>query len=159
MLRQELARLLQDGVRDPRVGFVTVTEVRPTPDLRTARVYVSIYGTPEEREASLSGLHDARGYLQREVGHRLRLKYVPELSFAADETLDHAARLDAVIGAIHEGAADAPGDAGSTNVAIDTARSDLAARAQAFEPLPVPAPPADARPRRRRPKSPGRRSR
>jgi len=108
LMQQELGKLLQDGLRDPRVGFVTVTEVRVARDLRHARVYVSVYGEQEQREESLAGLNRAAGFIKRELGHRLDLRFVPELEFELDETLDRAERLDDVLRAISEGAEEAP---------------------------------------------------
>lgn len=90
VLSDEAAR----GLKDPRVGFVTVTEVDTSPDLRHATVYVSVLGTPEERQASLEGLTSAHGYLQRRVGAELRMKRTPALSFAYDPTAERAARLN-----------------------------------------------------------------
>ncbi len=96
-LQVELALLIQREVRDPRVGFVTVTEVRMSPDLKYARVYVSIMGEHEHKEESLAALDRARGFLKAQIGKRLRLRYVPELRFTVDETLDHAERIESLL--------------------------------------------------------------
>lgn len=108
LLQHELADLITNELKDPRVGFVTVTEVRVTNDLRLAKVFVSIYGTPEERAGSLEGLHKAAGYLKRELAGRIDLRYVPELVFTPDETLDHADRLDTLMQAIAHGETEPP---------------------------------------------------
>ncbi len=84
-------------VKDPRVGFVTVTDVRTSPDLRHARVYVSVLGPPEQREETLAGLRSAHGYLQGRVAAELRLKRTPALTFAYDDTVDRAMRVDALL--------------------------------------------------------------
>ena len=92
-----LSDVITQELKDPRVGFVTVTGVKTSPDLRHARVYVSVLGTDEEREGSLDGLRSAHGFLQRRIADELRLKHTPTLDFAYDETLDRALRLDALL--------------------------------------------------------------
>ena len=84
-------------LKDPRVGFVTVTSVDTTPDLRQARVYVSVLGTDAVRRRSLDGLRSAHGYLQRRVADELHLKHTPTLDFVYDDTLDRAVRIDELI--------------------------------------------------------------
>lgn len=96
-MREVLSDATSHGLKDPRVGFVTVTEVDTSPDLRHATVFVSVLGTPEEREASLEGLRSAHGYLQRRVGDELRLKRTPTLQFAHDDTASRAARLNELL--------------------------------------------------------------
>ena len=96
-LQVELAKLIQQEVRDPRVGFVTVTEVRMSPDLKHARVYVSILGEEEETAESFDALQRARGFLKSQIGRRLKLRYVPELRFILDETLDTSARIESLL--------------------------------------------------------------
>ncbi|MBI3178642.1 MAG: 30S ribosome-binding factor RbfA, partial [Deltaproteobacteria bacterium] len=127
-----------DEIRDPRVGFITVTEVRVTHDLRSARVYVSIYGNAEQRQASLAGLTAAAGYLKRELGHRLRLRYTPELTFAHDDSLDRAQRIDTLMNAIAHGEVETPAEAAPAPVPVQTARSELVEAARTFEPPPEP---------------------
>ena len=96
-LRVEIADLIQKEVRDPRVGFVTVTEVRMSPDLKHARVYVSILGDEEQTVESLDALERSRGFLKSQIGHRLKLRYVPQLRFVLDETLDKSARIESLL--------------------------------------------------------------
>jgi ribosome-binding factor A len=98
-IRQVLSDALASDLKDPRVGFVTVTDVNTSPDLRHARVHVSVLGTPEEREATLDGLRSAHGYLQGRVGGELHLKHTPELRFLYDDTAERAARLEQLIDA------------------------------------------------------------
>ena len=98
-IRQVLSDALAGDLKDPRVGFVTVTDVNTSPDLRHARVHVSVLGTPEEREATLDGLRSAHGYLQGRVGDELHLKHTPELRFLYDDTAERAARLEQLIAA------------------------------------------------------------
>jgi ribosome-binding factor A len=96
-VRQVLGDALSQDLKDPRVGFVTVTDVSTSPDLRHARVYVSILGTPAEQEASLEGLRSAHGYLQGRVARELRLKHTPELDFIHDDTAEKAFRLERLL--------------------------------------------------------------
>jgi ribosome-binding factor A len=92
-IREVLSAALTGGLKDPRIGFVTVTDVRTSPDLRHARVYVSVLGDEAVRAASLDGLESANGYLQRKLGAQLRMKHTPQLTFHHDDTLDRVQRL------------------------------------------------------------------
>jgi ribosome-binding factor A len=96
-VHQVLSAAVAQGLKDPRVGFVTVTSVKTTPDLRRARVYVSVLGTATEQEASLAGLRSAHGYLQRLVASELRLKHTPTLDFVLDDTAERAQRLERLL--------------------------------------------------------------
>jgi ribosome-binding factor A len=96
-MRQVLGDALAQELKDPRVGFVTVTDVKTSPDLRHARVYVSVLGDAPAREATLEGLRSAHGFLQGRVAGELRLKRTPELHFELDETAERAARLERLI--------------------------------------------------------------
>jgi ribosome-binding factor A len=96
-IRQVLGDALAGELKDPRVGFVTVTDVRTSADLSHARVYVSVLGDADIRQASMDGLDSAHGFLQRRVAGELRLKRTPTLEFAYDDTTDRALRVDALI--------------------------------------------------------------
>ena len=98
-VRHVIGDAVAQDLKDPRVGFVTVTDVKTSPDLRHARVYVSILGAPAEREASLEGLRSAHGYLQRQVARELRLKNTPELDFVLDTTAERAFRVEELLDA------------------------------------------------------------
>jgi ribosome-binding factor A len=93
-LREVLSDAVNGDLKDPRIGFVTVTDVKTSPDLRHARVFVSVLGTDEEFEASIAGLNSAHGVLQRRIGSELRLKRTPTLEFLPDDTARRAARLE-----------------------------------------------------------------
>ncbi|MFQ5801663.1 MAG: 30S ribosome-binding factor RbfA [Candidatus Methylomirabilales bacterium] len=97
LLKEELSNLLLRNIRDPRIGFLTITEVRVSADLRHARVYFVTHESGEEQQRALKGLESARGYLRGELGRRLRLRYVPDLSFTVDETLDHSLRIREIL--------------------------------------------------------------
>ncbi len=101
-VREVLGEALNQDLKDPRVGFVTVTEVRTSSDLRHARVFVSVYGTPAEQEASLEGLRSAHGILQGRIARELRLKRTPALEFTLDDTAQRAARLERLIEDVRE---------------------------------------------------------
>lgn len=102
-LREELALLIQDEVRDPRVAGVAVTEVSMTPDLQLARVrvrhatVVDAADEAEKRKALLAGLQSASGMLRREIGHRLGLRYAPRLAFHYDESPEAKDRIDRLL--------------------------------------------------------------
>jgi ribosome-binding factor A len=92
-VREVLSDAIAKEIKDPRVGFVTVTAVNTSRDLRHARVYVSVLGDEQERAASLDGLRSAHGYLQGVIATELALKHTPTLVFEYDETVERAARL------------------------------------------------------------------
>ncbi len=96
-VRAVLSDAITQEIKDPRVGFVTVTGVKTSSDLRHARVYVSVLGGDDVREDSLAGLRSAHGFLQRRIAGELRLKHTPALDFVYDETVDRAIRLDALL--------------------------------------------------------------
>jgi ribosome-binding factor A len=102
-IRQVIGDAVAGNLKDPRVGFVTVTDVRTSADLRHARVYVSVLGDaggpsqPAQREDTLAGLRSAHGFLQGRIAGELRLKRTPTLEFVYDDTTDRALRVEALI--------------------------------------------------------------
>jgi ribosome-binding factor A len=102
-IRQVLGDALAGELKDPRVGFVTVTDVRTSADLRHARVYVSVLGDAEQRDATMAGLRSAHGFLQGKVASELHLKRTPTLELHYDDTTDRALRVDALIEEIRQG--------------------------------------------------------
>lgn len=96
-LREVLSAHLAEGLKDPRIGFVTVTGVDTSPDLRSARVYVSVLGSDAERADALAGLRSSRGFLQAQIAAEVRLKRTPTLEFVYDDTAERAARLTELI--------------------------------------------------------------
>ena len=93
-VREVLSAHLAEGLKDPRIGFVTVTGVETTPDLRHARVYFSVLGDETRRSDALAGLRSSRGFLQAQIGSELRMKRTPTLEFVYDDTSERAARLN-----------------------------------------------------------------
>jgi ribosome-binding factor A len=103
LLREEISYLLQRELKDPRLGFVTVTEVAVSRDLRTGRVYVSVLGSEAQWRAALVALEGARGFIRNWLAPRLRLRVVPDLTFHADRSMAHAARIQAVLESLRQG--------------------------------------------------------
>lgn len=104
VIRQAVGAFLTSEVRDPRIGFVTVTGVTVSPDLSHAKVWVSVMGSEEERGRSLEGLASAAGYLRSQLSRQLPTRITPELTFALDRGLEHAERIDRVLRELKGGA-------------------------------------------------------
>ncbi len=96
-MREVLSAAITQGLKDPRVGFVTVTSVETSPDLRHARVFVAVLGEDPQRGRTLDGLRSAHGYLQRRVARELTLKHTPTLEFLYDDTTDRAMHLEELL--------------------------------------------------------------
>lgn len=103
-IRQTVAAFLTSDVRDPRIGFVTVTGVEVSADLAYARVRVSVMGTEDEKGTSLAGLNSAARFLRAQLGREVPLRVTPELRFELDRGLEHAQRIDAVLRELKEDA-------------------------------------------------------
>ncbi len=98
-MRAVLSDAISKDLKDPRVGFVTVTGVKTSPDLRYARVYVSVLGDESARAASVEGLRSAQGFLQHRVAAELTLKHTPALTFLYDDSVDHGMRISSLLDA------------------------------------------------------------
>lgn len=97
-IKKEVSQILQNELKDPRLtGFLSVTDVDVTNDLGYARVYVSIYGSEEERSLSLKALNNAIGFVRTEIGKRIRLRHVPELSFHLDKSIEYGAHISEIL--------------------------------------------------------------
>jgi ribosome-binding factor A len=105
-MRAVLSDAISKDLKDPRIGFVTVTGVKTSPDLRHARVYVSVLGDDAAREASIEGLRSAHGFLQRRVAAELTLKHTPALEFEYDGSVDRGMRITELIDSETSGSAD-----------------------------------------------------
>ena len=132
-IKKRLSELLVSGLRDPRIGFATITEVRVSNDLGHAKVFVSVYGVESDQAETILGLQMARGYLRKEVARILRIRHVPELDFVLDEGLDRAARLAQVFGAISQGESKVPVSASYEPLAIDAERRALSEASNRIE--------------------------
>ena len=102
LLQQKLAEVFARGLKDPRVGLVTITGAKISPDLREARVYWTVHGEAPVREQTARGIEAARGWLRREVGATLGLRVVPDLHFTYDETIDRGDRIDRLLRQVRE---------------------------------------------------------
>ena len=107
-IREDVARIVGQ-LKDPRIGFVTVTRVDLTPDLRTAHVHVGILGGGADREKTLAGLRQAAGFVRRELGRRLHVRHTPEVAFHYDEGLDATDRVAQLLDEVRPAAEAEPG--------------------------------------------------
>ena len=101
LARQVLGEAIHD-LKDPRIGFATVTAVRITPDLRHARVLISVLGSEEERTETMKGLASAKPHLRAELGRQVRMKYLPELNFELDQQAEEAEHLEDLFRKLHQ---------------------------------------------------------
>ena len=93
-IREEVMGIIQRDLKDPRIGFVSITEVKMSPDFRSARVNVSVLGTPEEQKATIKGLISAKGLIRHELGRRLsNLKFSPEIHFELDPSIEYSVHI------------------------------------------------------------------
>ena len=97
LVKQEISKIILEDIKDPRVGFVTVTRVHVTSDLRSARVFVSLMGSEEQMADCWRGLNRSLGFIRREVGHRVRLRYTPELSLEIDDSMAYRAHIQELL--------------------------------------------------------------
>ena len=104
LLRQEIGAILAKDVQDPRIGFVTVTDVETAPDLSTARVFVSVIGQPAERATTMRALQRALPFVRHELGGRIRLRRIPELQLRADDTVQRGTRVLQLLAELESGA-------------------------------------------------------
>lgn len=96
-IKQEISKLILNDLKDPRIGFATVTQVEVTADLRHAKVYISLMGSDEQKVATWEGLRSSLGFLRSEIGKRIRLKFTPDLSLHIDESLDYSSRIQELL--------------------------------------------------------------
>jgi ribosome-binding factor A len=96
-LREEISLIIQRDIKDPGIGFVTVLEVKMTDDLKNAKVYCSVYGEDEEKKKTLDALQRSKGYIKFLLGKRVQLKYMPDLTFTLDSTIDRVARIEEIL--------------------------------------------------------------
>ena len=97
LIKQEVGKMLLTDIKDSRIGFVTVTGVEMTGDLREAKIYVSIMGNDEQIKSSLEGLNSALGFIRREIGRRIKIRFTPEISFALDKSLDYSEHIQKLL--------------------------------------------------------------
>ncbi|WP_066364945.1 30S ribosome-binding factor RbfA [Neobacillus fumarioli] len=100
-MKKELSDIIGRKLKDPRIGFVTVTDVQVTGDLQQAKVFISVLGDDEQKENTLKGLAKAKGFIRTEIGHRIRLRKTPEIIFEFDESIDYGNRIETLLHQLH----------------------------------------------------------
>ena len=96
-IHEMVSELLIKGLKDPRIGFVTITGVKVTDDLHLATIYFTVIGSDEEKSATGKGLNSARGYIRKEMGRNLRMRYVPDIAFRYDESVEYGNRIESLL--------------------------------------------------------------
>jgi ribosome-binding factor A len=113
LFKQEISAILHREMKDPRIGFVSVTDVELTPDLRHAKVFVSILGDEDAKAKTMAGLTSAQGFIRTELGRRIRLRYLPQIHFKLDESIERGVRVQHLLRRVAEAkgeeASDVPG--------------------------------------------------
>ncbi|MBE3587097.1 MAG: 30S ribosome-binding factor RbfA [Thermoanaerobacteraceae bacterium] len=102
IIKEEVSQMLRDELKDPRIGFVTITGVEVSTDLRHARIFVSVYGSDEEQKASMEALNRAQGYVRSELGRRIRLRHTPEITFKLDKSIIRGVRVMELLNTVRE---------------------------------------------------------
>lgn len=96
-MKKELGDIISRKIKDPRVGFVTVTEVSVTGDLQQAKVFISVLGDDKQKQETLIGLAKAKGFIRSEIGNRIRLRKTPEIVFEFDEAIEYGNRIETIL--------------------------------------------------------------
>ena len=96
-IHEMVSELLIKGLKDPRIGFVTITGVKVTDDLHLATIFFTVIGSEEERRATEKGLNSARGYIRKEMGKNLRMRYIPDIVFKYDESVEYGSRIESLL--------------------------------------------------------------
>jgi ribosome-binding factor A len=102
-IKKELSQIFQQELKDPRIGFVTVTAVEMSGDLQQAQVYLTVLGNDEAKEETLTALSKAKGFIRSEIGRRIQLRHTPELIFKFDESIDYGYRIEKLLRELNEG--------------------------------------------------------
>ncbi|PZD93365.1 30S ribosome-binding factor RbfA [Paenibacillus sambharensis] len=102
-IKKELSQIIQTELKDPRIGFITVTGVDVTSDLSQARIYLSVLGSDEQKENTLKALAKGSGFIRSELGKRIRLRHTPELEFRFDSSIEYGSRIESLLVEINRG--------------------------------------------------------
>lgn len=102
-IKKELSQIIQMELKDPRIGFITVTGVETTSDLSQAKVYLSVLGSEEQKDESLKALARGTGFLRTELGKRMKLRHTPELLFKFDSSIEYGSKIEKMLGEINSG--------------------------------------------------------
>ncbi len=97
LIKAEFGQILQRELKDPRIGFVSVTDVEVSNDYSHVKIFVSVFGSEEEKKQTMEGLESAKGFIRSELGQRIRLRHTPELHFIADESMERGSRIMALL--------------------------------------------------------------
>jgi len=101
-IKKEMTQILRSEFKDPRIGFITVTGAEVTPDIRYAKIFVSVMGDDESKVQSMQALEKAKGFVRTELGKRIRLRYTPEISFKIDSSIEYGARIMKLLNEVKE---------------------------------------------------------
>ena len=96
-MKKELGEIILQKLKDPRIGFITVTDVEVTGDLQNATIFISVLGSDAEKDATLKGLNKAKGFIRTEIGKRMRLRVTPEIEFEFDESIAYGNRIQTLL--------------------------------------------------------------
>ncbi|MDR1759019.1 MAG: 30S ribosome-binding factor RbfA [Fibrobacter sp.] len=102
LFREEISKLLQKGLKDPRIGFATINRVDVTEDLSYAKVYVSVMGSDKEKQSTMIGLRQSASFIRQVLGKGIKIRKVPELQFVLDENLEHAMHIQSILHELRE---------------------------------------------------------
>ncbi|HUC90927.1 MAG TPA: 30S ribosome-binding factor RbfA [Paenibacillus sp.] len=102
-IKKEISLIIQQELKDPRIGFITVTGVEVTSDLSQAKVYLSVLGSEEQKENTLAALARSKGFLRSELGKRIQLRHIPELIFKFDSSIEYGSRIEALLDQVNRG--------------------------------------------------------
>lgn len=111
-IRQEISNIVQHQIKDPRLGFITITKVDLTKDLRYAKVYFSVLGEDKDKLLALKGLNSAKGYIKGLIADRIKLRYMPEIEFKIDDSLEHRNKIYDILNKLKKERKDETGDRG-----------------------------------------------
>jgi len=101
LILEEISKLIQSGLKDPRIGFTTITKVEVSENLKHAKIFVSVMGSEQEKTATLDGLINAKGFIRSVLGKNLYLRYLPELDFRRDDNADHVDKISRILNGLH----------------------------------------------------------
>lgn len=100
-IRKEISTMIQEKLKDPRIGFTTITKVEITPDLRYAKIYYTVFGSDKEKKATGIALKNAKGFIRGHIGDGLKLRFTPEIIFKVDKSTEYADKMDRLFDKIH----------------------------------------------------------
>lgn len=101
-IRKEISTMIQEELKDPRIGFTTITKVEITPDLRYAKIYYTVLGNEKAKKSTEIALKNAKGFIKGHIGDRLKLRYTPEIIFKVDESIEYADKIERLFDKIHK---------------------------------------------------------